>query len=821
MTHRPATIVIPVWNQWAATRACLASLRPTLGVHDQVVVVDNGSQDETAAGLGATTWLTVVTNDQNRGFATACNQGAAEARNDVVVFLNNDTLVPSRWMEGLLAPFDDPSVFATGPRSNFVSGPQLVSGATYDPGRMAELQRFARQWRHDHRGEVSEVSRLVGFCLAVRLAAFRQVGGFDEEFEVGGYEDDDLCTRLQGSGGRLLITHESFVHHDGHRTFDGNGVDWRAQELENRQRYLAKHVPSQRSAPAPLLSACLIVRDEEAVLGESLAALTEVVDEIVVYDTGSVDRTKDIAREHGALVVDGYWDDDFARARNDALAGCSGTWILHVDADEVLQGDGEALRRELARDGAVDSYTVRIDNLDGAGREVSFSHRATRLFRRERARWLGRLHEQVGRRPGQPPLRGAETELVSIRHSGYRTSVMDSKQKLSRNVAIAQAEVDSGTGHRALALNSLARALAAAGRVEEAVTRFEQARTAARGAEGLTRITLRHGAEALLAVGRLTEAREWVAELRTLPGSGTMAGYLEALLLLGEGEHDLALARLEHLQRVSDGDGFVVPDSTVRLYRGVGLFASRRWGAAADELRPLVQHGDGALPVWAMLADAVTLAGGDVAELVAVVPDDRLVAVLGQLLNARPQTADGMAEALWQSRPGDTRLLAFAARLGPSLEVPRMLEWSARLRSHHHADRCPLAVVAADPDAPALRRVQSGCVAAATFGDGGAAAAAVAAAAGIEPDTVRAMLADVSSLSPELLPRVLEAAANGPERCLALAQALYDFGAAEQAWAVFDHGWRRPDGVDATLAREAAAWLRGCGQAARAELLPV
>src|SRR6059058_6081153 len=89
---RPAaSIVIPVWNQWDVTRACLDSLRPTLGPRDEVIIVDNGSEDETPARLAAYPWARVITNAENRGFAIACNQGAAAAQRDVVVLLNNDT----------------------------------------------------------------------------------------------------------------------------------------------------------------------------------------------------------------------------------------------------------------------------------------------------------------------------------------------------------------------------------------------------------------------------------------------------------------------------------------------------------------------------------------------------------------------------------------------------------------------------------------------------------------------------------------------------------------------------------------------------------
>src|SRR3954471_21348325 len=104
-----------------------------------------------------------------------------------------------------------------------------------------------------------------------------------------------------------------------------------------------------RNGPAlTLLSACLIVRDEERDLPRCLAALASVADEIVVHDTGSTDRTREIAKAAGATVIDGTWTDDFAAARNTALAACTGEWILHVDADEVLEAEAGALRDWLA-----------------------------------------------------------------------------------------------------------------------------------------------------------------------------------------------------------------------------------------------------------------------------------------------------------------------------------------------------------------------------------------------------------------------------------------------------------------------------------------
>src|SRR5918993_840264 len=95
----------------------------------------------------------------------------------------------------------------------------------------------------------------------------------------------------------------------------------------------------------------MIVRDEARNIVDCLTSLAGVVDEIMVVDTGSSDGTPELARAHGADVVHERWRDDFAAARNIALARCSGDWVLYIDADErVRQGLGKELDRLLRDD---------------------------------------------------------------------------------------------------------------------------------------------------------------------------------------------------------------------------------------------------------------------------------------------------------------------------------------------------------------------------------------------------------------------------------------------------------------------------------------
>jgi O-methyltransferase/8-demethyl-8-(2,3-dimethoxy-alpha-L-rhamnosyl)tetracenomycin-C 4'-O-methyltransferase len=233
VNRSPVTIVIPAWNAVDVTGNCLSALHDTLGPDDQVVVVDNGSRDKTPELLASIDWVEVVTHEENQGFGGGCNAGARQARHPLLVFLNNDTLPAPGWIDGLVAPFGDPAVGATGPMSNVVSGPQLWHDETYRPQTIADITAHADALRRRSAGQTRQTHRLVGFCLAVRTSVFHELGGFDERFGLGGCEDDDLCNRLRFAGWRLVIAEDTFVHHVGHQTFEDNHIDWFGLQQDN------------------------------------------------------------------------------------------------------------------------------------------------------------------------------------------------------------------------------------------------------------------------------------------------------------------------------------------------------------------------------------------------------------------------------------------------------------------------------------------------------------------------------------------------------------------------------------------------------------
>src|SRR5207245_5074676 len=99
--------------------------------------------------------------------------------------------------------------------------------------------------------------------------------------------------------------------------------------------------------PPTKVSLCMIVKNEEANLGACLASVADLVDEIILVDTGSTDKTKEIAAQFGARVFDFPWVDSFAAARNECLRHATGAWIFWLDADDRLDEDNRQRLRAL------------------------------------------------------------------------------------------------------------------------------------------------------------------------------------------------------------------------------------------------------------------------------------------------------------------------------------------------------------------------------------------------------------------------------------------------------------------------------------------
>lgn len=212
-----ASIVIPVYNQAFLTRVCLASLCLADLGDAQVVVVDNGSTDETPAMLaewcveGRSGRRCVLRSEVNLGFGQGCNRGASESSGDFIVFLNNDTFVLRDWLTALLRPFDDPTVKVTGSRLLYPNGRIQHAGVAFN--RLGPHHIFVGQPGESPLVlEQRDYQVVTGASLAIGREEFERLGGFDASYE-NSFEDVDLCLKVRRDGGRVVYVPDSVAYH--------------------------------------------------------------------------------------------------------------------------------------------------------------------------------------------------------------------------------------------------------------------------------------------------------------------------------------------------------------------------------------------------------------------------------------------------------------------------------------------------------------------------------------------------------------------------------------------------------------------------------
>lgn len=179
----------------------------------------------------------------------------------------------------------------------------------------------------------------------------------------------------------------------------------------------------------------MIVKNEEKHLAACLESVKNIVDEIVIVDTGSTDTTLEIAKKYSAKIFHFEWINDFAAARNFALENSSGDWILYLDADERLKSTSVNELKRLTKFKKREAYKCIINNIDEINSRPSVMT-YTRLFPNDkRVRFEGKVHEQI-----ESSLLKCNYQIknsrIEIDHYGYNLTKDDLKNKAKRNLAI-------------------------------------------------------------------------------------------------------------------------------------------------------------------------------------------------------------------------------------------------------------------------------------------------------------------------------------------------------------------------------------------------
>ncbi len=218
-------IIIPVWNQLEATKACIESIFGNTDYPYRLILVDNGSEKETKIYLeslkdvGRGTWdvgrgirpeVVLIRNEKNLGFVKAVNQGIAASRSPYLCIMNNDTIATNGWLTELIR------VMVSNPEIGLINPSSNTSGQF--PGESVSIDDYAKSLG-DMKGRIQELYTCRGFCMVVRREVIERLGPLDEVYRLGYFDDTDYCKRAQEAGYRTARAKSSYVFHKENTSF--------------------------------------------------------------------------------------------------------------------------------------------------------------------------------------------------------------------------------------------------------------------------------------------------------------------------------------------------------------------------------------------------------------------------------------------------------------------------------------------------------------------------------------------------------------------------------------------------------------------------
>lgn len=207
------SIIILTYNNLDKTKDCIESIRKYTDKDSyEIIVVDNNSTDDTKLFLEEQDDIKVIFNESNVGFPMGCNIGIANAEETYdILLLNNDTIVTKNWLSNLKkCLYSDEKIGAVGAVSNNRAN---LQGVDFTYNNFDEMQNLASKNNISDVKKWEEKVCLIGYCLLIKREVMDQLNGLDEGYTPGYIEDNDLSLNIIKLGYRLMLCHDSFIHH--------------------------------------------------------------------------------------------------------------------------------------------------------------------------------------------------------------------------------------------------------------------------------------------------------------------------------------------------------------------------------------------------------------------------------------------------------------------------------------------------------------------------------------------------------------------------------------------------------------------------------
>ncbi|MDL1970809.1 MAG: glycosyltransferase [Candidatus Desulfofervidaceae bacterium] len=376
---------MPVYNKIKYTRQCIETLfRVTPLDLFELIIVNNASTDGTKEFLDELTKqvsnVRIIHNEENLGFAKACNQGAKVAEGKYLVFLNNDTIPLASWLEEMIgAAESDKNVGIVGSKLIFPDGTIQHAGVVvYDfPYPVSPYHIYYRKPTDIPEANImKEYQAVTGACMLIHKDVFERIGGFDEEF-LNGYEDVDLCFRVRELGYKVIYCPNSMLYH-----FEGQTKGRHNLEKENlerlNQKWVNKIKPDKKVDSLSIIIVTYNSLNDLPSCLKSILLFTSLEHyEIIIIDNNSVDGTKQFLKsfqenqKKASFLIKLIFNEEnlgFSKACNQGIKEARGKYIVLLNPDTIVTPDWDKRMIAHFADGVgavgpVSNYVAGLQNL--------------------------------------------------------------------------------------------------------------------------------------------------------------------------------------------------------------------------------------------------------------------------------------------------------------------------------------------------------------------------------------------------------------------------------------------------------------------------
>lgn len=344
----------------------------------------------------------------------------------------------------------------------------------------------------------------------------------------------------------------------------------------------------------PLLSVCLIVRNEEKLLPSCLASIRSVADEIIVVNTGSTDKTIEIARNFGAIILEFPWKNDFSTARNFGLSSAKGAWILQIDADEQLANPEFSREILLNSSPSIGGYLISVESSVARGNEELDIFRTSicRIFRNnQQIRFQGIIHEQIIDSIISAGFSIAKSPLKIIHH-GYNLASGELHRKRIRNAELLNSALEKNPNDGYLLLQR-GKTYISLNQPDNALQDLERAISLADTPTTSRIQALNYAALIYFQRQNYSIAIAKAQESLSIEPKQNFAEYILGEVYSALGQFDSALESYSKMRLVQSSDNiisqisgdYILPDEQLCFRIGRSLVALRQWGQADEEFR--------------------------------------------------------------------------------------------------------------------------------------------------------------------------------------------------------------------------------------------